>query len=83
MVQANSHKCRNEGNQKKKKNIPVPSDAPTIDYATLLYTLSAFTAPRNDCVNLQEEKMGKQKVTEIEKDMTLGPLDAMKKKMGW
>lgn len=32
---------------------------------------------------LQEEKLGKQEVTEIEKDMTLGPMDAFKKKMGW
>lgn len=30
-----------------------------------------------------EEKLGKQEVTEIEKDMTLGPMDAFKKKMGW
>ncbi|CAM9291992.1 unnamed protein product [Ectocarpus sp. 6 AP-2014] len=30
-----------------------------------------------------EAKMGKQEVTEITKDMTLGPLDAFKKKMGF
>ena len=31
----------------------------------------------------QEEKLGKQEVTEINKDMTLGPMDTIKKKMGW
>lgn len=31
----------------------------------------------------QEEKLGKQEVTEITKDMTMGPLDAFKKKMGF
>ncbi|CAM9567050.1 unnamed protein product [Ascophyllum nodosum] len=30
-----------------------------------------------------EEKLGKQEVTEINKDMTLGPMDTIKKKMGW
>eukprot|EP00752_Nemacystus_decipiens_P013914 g12351.t1 len=30
-----------------------------------------------------EEKLGKQEVTEITKDMTMGPLDALKKKMGF
>lgn len=32
---------------------------------------------------LQEEKLGKQEITEINKDMTLGPMDSFKKKMGW
>lgn len=31
----------------------------------------------------QEDKLGKQEVTEITKDMTMGPLDAFKKKMGF
>eukprot|EP00903_Cladosiphon_okamuranus_P018144 g16696.t1 len=30
-----------------------------------------------------EDKLGKQEVTEITKDMTMGPLDAFKKKMGF
>lgn len=43
----------------------------------------ASPLPNHHAAPLQEEKMGKQEVTEIEKDMTLGPMDAFKKKMGW